>query len=109
MDTKYDILIHGYKFRLTCFACPEQYDVYDQSGNQVGYLRLRHGNFTVTCPDYGGDLVYTAHPNGDGVFDTEERLTYLTSAAVVIQKWVVKEAFKPLDGEIGPWDKEDCI
>ena len=42
------------KLVLTCGACPEQYDAFDGE-RQVGYLRLRHGHFTVTCPDVGGD------------------------------------------------------
>ena len=43
------------KFRLemTCFACPEQYDVYLED-EKVGYLRLRHGHFRCDVPDCGG-------------------------------------------------------
>lgn len=79
------LLIHGYYFKKTCTACPEQYDVYDQKDQQVAYLRLRHGSFTVTCPDVGGDVVYAANPNGDGLFDDTERLEYLYQAAKAIQ------------------------
>lgn len=35
----------------TCSACPEQYDVLDDDGFQIGYLRLRWGEFTVEVPD----------------------------------------------------------
>lgn len=65
-------------FRLnkTCIACPEQYDVY-YNDHEVGYLRLRHGVFTVDCFD---KQVYTANPEGDGVFMDEERDLYLTEA-----------------------------
>lgn len=36
----------------TCFAYPEQYDAIDGiTGERVGYLRLRHGHFTVEVPD----------------------------------------------------------
>ena len=34
---------------MTCFACPEQYDVF-LDGEQVGYLRLKHGVFRCDYP-----------------------------------------------------------
>jgi hypothetical protein len=40
-----NVQIGGLDFVLTCSACPEQMDVY-RLGQQVGYLRLRHGHFT---------------------------------------------------------------
>lgn len=83
-----ELLIHGYNLVLTCSACPEQYDVFDSKGTQVGYLRLRHGSFTVSCPDYGGKLVYQAYPKGDGIFEDAERLDYLTEAILAIQKHI---------------------
>lgn len=64
----------------TCGACPEQYDAYDPAGKQVGYLRLRHGWFTVDMPDVGGVQVYSAQPDGDGMFTDEERDGYLRAA-----------------------------
>ena len=70
-------------FRLvqTCGACPEQYDVFDEeTDEQVGYLRLRHGGFRVEYPDCGGETVYTASPNGDGCFTEDERDFYLSRA-----------------------------
>lgn len=65
-------------FRLnrTCYACPEQYDVY-YNEYEVGYLRLRHGVFTVECFN---KQVYNAEPEGDGIFTDEERDFYLTEA-----------------------------
>ena len=74
----------------TCTACPEQYDA-KLNGEQVGYLRLRHGGFTVECPDCGGDLVYEASPLGDGSFQDDERGAYLSSAVAAILKWVEEE------------------
>jgi hypothetical protein len=71
----------------TCGACPEQYDAFD-GDRQVGYLRLRHGGFTVSCPDPGGELVYDASPNGDGIFDVEERDYYLRFAVDAIERWI---------------------
>lgn len=58
---------------------PEQYDVLKDE-YKVAYLRLRHGEFTVSYPDYDGEIIYEAYPNGDGIFDEDERLNYLTKA-----------------------------
>lgn len=71
----------------TCGACPEQYDatIDDQ---HVGYLRLRHGTFRVECPDTGGELVYHAHPAGDGCFEYDERDRYLARAKLEIARWL---------------------
>lgn len=71
----------------TCDACPEQYDAY-LDGKMVGYLRLRHGSFTVTCPSVGGTLVYEAEPEGDGAFEDDERDYYLRFAVAAILEWV---------------------
>lgn len=89
-----NLLIDGYKLVLTCFACPEQYDVFDDEGKQVGYLRLRHGHFTVSCPDYGGEVVYDIHPMGDGIFRPAERMLYLREAVTRIQNWIIDQNFK---------------
>jgi len=75
--------INGYLLRLTCGACPEQYDVFWE-GERVGYLRLRHGWFYAATPDVGGKTVYEASPNGDGIFDCDERVKYLTEAIEAI-------------------------
>lgn len=70
----------------TCFACPEQYDAF-YGPNRIGYLRLRHGNFTVECPWVSGELVYEASPKGDGMFDVDEREYYLSIAKQKIMEW----------------------
>ena len=75
--------IKGYTLVETCGACPEQYDVF-KDGKLVGYLRLRHGVFTVDYPDSGGTEIYRAAPRGDGAFEYEERDTYLTRAIQAI-------------------------
>ena len=49
--------INGLQLILTCSACPEQYDVF-QNEKQVGYLRLRHGHFRAHMDGPGGKLVY---------------------------------------------------
>lgn len=80
-------------------ACPEQYDAF-LDGEKVGYLRLRHGGFTVECPDCGGCLVYRASPIGDGAFEDYERDYYLKFAAVAILSWI--DAGRPGDIAVPP-------
>lgn len=77
--------IDNVNFRLekTCHACPEQYDAF-LNDKRVGYLRLRHGHFTVSYPDVGGELLFDANPKGDGIFDEEEREFYLIMAMISI-------------------------
>lgn len=58
--------------------CPEQYNVY-LDGEEIAYLRLRHGHFTAEMP-IGGVLVYAAHPKGDGCFEDDERDWYIQNA-----------------------------
>ena len=82
-----DTTIHGLRLLMTCGACPEQYDVFDQSGKQVGYLRLRHGQFRADVPDCGGETVYEAFFNDtlQGQFDSpEQRQRYLQEAVTAI-------------------------
>ena len=79
-------------FKRTCFACPEQYDAIDVITNEIiGYLRLRHGHFTVTVPDVSGELVYESYPSGDGCFEENERMEELIEAAIAIYSWYQKE------------------
>ena len=83
-----DIIIAGCRLVLTCPACPEQYEVFDGSTReQIGYLRLRHGYFRADVPECGGETVYEANPRGDGAFDEDERLGYLTKAVKAIQDY----------------------
>lgn len=70
---------NGLTIKMTCSACPEQYDIFKDS-EQVAYYRLRHGEFRVDIPECGGETIYEAEPNGDGIFDPDERLVYLTKA-----------------------------
>lgn len=75
--------IMGVDLVLTCGACPEQYDALID-GRMVGYLRLRHGRFTVSVPGWGGEIIYSASPDGDGVFTDDERDFYLGAAVAKI-------------------------
>lgn len=68
-------------------CCPEQYDVY-HGKLKVGYLRLRHGRFTVQCPNVCGEVILTVHPKGDGEFDDDERDFYLNMAKEAIKTWM---------------------
>ena len=79
----------------TCDCSPEQYDAFIDD-KMVGYLRLRHGNFTVTCPDVGGEEVY-ASPIGDSGYDGEfedeaQRMVHLHLAKAAIEDWVKRNA-----------------
>lgn len=76
----------------TCGACPEQYDALDDDGRKVGYLRLRHGEFTVDYPDVRGKTILTVYPKGDGCFAAEEREGYLNLAIQAIEQEINKES-----------------
>lgn len=71
---------NGITLEQTCGACPEQYNAYKE-GENIGYLRLRHGYFRVDC---GSETVYEAFPQGDGCFTEDERDYYLTEALKAI-------------------------
>jgi hypothetical protein len=66
----------------TSSGCPEQYNGYIND-ECVAYLRLRHGYFRV---EYKDEVVYTARPNGDGIFEDDERDKYLEEACQAILK-----------------------
>lgn len=81
----------GLEFVRTCYACPEQYDVYCDE-EVVGYVRLRHKYLYCECPYIDGDTVYEANiegPYGGGQFpDEETRMEHLTNIGVAIVKWL---------------------
>ena len=68
----------GVDLQLTCGACPEQYDAFI-GDEQIGYFRLRHGEFRVDVGDCGGPTVYEAQPEGDGAFYEDERDYFLNA------------------------------
>lgn len=75
----------------TCDACPEQYDAL-LNGEQVGYLRLRHGHFYAQVPNCGdGPIVYSTFTKGDGMFDEDERDFHLRHACQAILKHLNSE------------------
>lgn len=76
--------IKGLNFTQTCCACPEQYDVFDRDGEQVGYVRLRWGYLSCEYPDVGGELLYEADigDSWTGGFENEEqRMRHLNKIA----------------------------
>lgn len=87
-----DRTINGYELVNTCYACPEQYDVF-KNGKKVGYLRLRGGSFSVSAPECGAGIIYRASPKGDGCFEDDERKFYLTKAIEVIANQDEQTAF----------------
>lgn len=82
---KQDFAENGLDLIMTCWACPEQYEVF-KGKKQVGYFRLRHGRFRVDFPECGGETIYEAYPNGDGAFDDDERVEYMTEAMNAVLK-----------------------
>ena len=80
-----DRSIDGFDLRCTCASHPEQYDVY-KGDEQVAYLRLRCGIFSVSVPDCGGEIVYDAEPAGDELFAGKEREHYLSEAVKAIKQ-----------------------
>lgn len=63
----------NFEFYCTCYACPEQYDVFLE-GKQVGYVRLRWGGLRCDYPDYSGETLYYYSFNDglQGCFDTDD-------------------------------------
>ena len=80
-----DQTIEGLELILTCTSHPEQYDVYDSSG-QVAYFRLRNGRFRAHVPDARGAIVYTDLTRGDGLFDKNERQFHLEKAVDAVNE-----------------------
>lgn len=62
-------------FVRTCYACPEQYDVYTEGKEQIGYVKLRYGTLKAIYPDFGGEKVFEYIFEGDdlkGFFDNDD-------------------------------------
>lgn len=82
--------INDYDFNRTCMACPEQYEVLDENGNMMAYIRLRWGYLYAVCPDIGGTVVYEADIGDDytGCFANEiERMAHLHNIAINIKEF----------------------
>jgi hypothetical protein len=71
----------------TCGAYHEQYDAFIHD-RKVGYLRLRHGHFTVHCSNTSSITVFEAYTKDGGLFkDDDERKMFLQKAKDTIQIW----------------------
>ena len=81
------VTLGGAVFRLTSFACPEQYDVDLGEAKNRGYVRLRHGELTADYlpdGDFSRAVPVFERDIGDhaGCFESdEERDRYLTEIA----------------------------
>jgi len=83
--------IDGITLKLTCESCPEQYDAFNDKNELVGYLRVRHGYFTVNYPNVSGKQVFSSEIDGDGNFSNErEREVYLKIAVIFINYCISK-------------------
>lgn len=79
-------------FLNTCYACPEQYDVYRSNGELCGYVRLRWGTLRADYPNVEGDSIYNYNFEDDfkGCFDSdEERNKYIQEIAIEYQKTIL--------------------
>ena len=77
---------------MTCNACPEQYNVF-YGLEKVGYIRLRHGHLSVSCPDSKGEVVFASiEPLGDGMFAESERDYFLSVCKHEIKEWMNKQS-----------------
>ena len=93
-DRKVQIRNRTYKMELTCLMCPEQWEVFDSCSNQVGYIRLRHGDFRVDYPDCSGKTLLELHSGeyGDGGFNDERtRNIYLLKAVKAIDEEILNQ------------------
>ena len=94
--TEKEIAIGGLLFLLTCGWSPEQYDVIDGRGKEVGYVRLRHGRLTADYGHRGGNggwievyRKYLDYGNNQPCFaDHEERMKHLTEIAGILKSHV---------------------
>ena len=87
------LTLGGATFRLTSYACPEQYDVDLDEAENRGYVRLRHGELRADyLPDGDFDRAVTVfeHDFDDDAVpcfeSNEERDQYLTRIAEVLYR-----------------------
>lgn len=101
---KIPVYIHGYRLEKTCYACPEQYDVYEPSGKMVAYIRLRHGHLRVDCPDVGNTIYSTDRVHGDGMFDDDERFKKLNECIEKMIEWYLNTPWEEQESWNNPFD-----
>ena len=71
-------------FLRTCPACPEEYDIYTDSGKQIAYMRLRWGTLRLETPSHQGKLIYIDkfEDSMKGAFDNQEERDFYLGVAV---------------------------
>lgn len=95
----------------TCGMFPEQYDVKDEDGMMRGYLRLRHGCFTVTVPDVTGITILAmdagSYDDAGEFADPVERGIKLNCALAAIDAyWQFKEKladYEDFESDVRAW------
>jgi len=80
----------GIRLVMICKLCPEQYIAYDENGLRVAYAQLRHGYFCVKGIGAWGTVLYEAYPNGDGMFEDDERDHFLDEAIRAIRSYCLR-------------------
>lgn len=80
----------------TCIACPEQYDVVDDTTNEViGYIRYRWGHLVCNPVENGeykfDKVLYEWYPKDsdgfEGVLEEEEREIVLSACLDALEKY----------------------
>lgn len=91
VDTRFGVPV---TFEQTCFACPEQYELYDPNGERIGFFHYRYGHLTLECPDTGGELVYEKMlgDRADGILDSDTRDVVLDLCAELSLVWAACNA-----------------
>lgn len=84
----------------TSIACPEQYDIYRETGPAIAYFRLRYGNLYVHPynQDHNIDwdiIIYEKHYDDErGCFESEEEREQMLNRIDTKIKWyLVKQWF----------------
>lgn len=86
-----DCEILGLTLELTCRSHPEQYDVFGDGDERIGYLRLRHGEFTVsTDGPFDGVLYRGTYGGNAGEFEDDDRERWLTAAVKDIKAYYAR-------------------
>jgi hypothetical protein len=62
-----------------CDFGPEQYIIYDEKGEQIGYCRLNYGHFYARCTA-SNTIVYETDTIGEWALDDSERVRHLNAA-----------------------------
>lgn len=76
--------IGNYFLRQECDVCPESYYVYSADGDEIGYLRLLDAVFSAYV---GDEFVHVSCPEGDGIFEEDERDYHLENGVIAIAKY----------------------